>query len=358
MRTEGNCAAGGPASVAGIPLPTSPRATGRNILSDLERAHTPGWRIPTVDPEPEPVAEHRCKACRTFVHDVSARGWCSWCEEQAALAIAPGDTRANTIQPPVAQDDVDEQPVELPDYVLEFAILMRDTEAHDDPAIRAARKVVANAAVKLQQIHRTWLGRQRAATKAKAPKPSPKPRRAPRPPAQRTPKVDQAVIDACLRLYTGEQLSIPQIATRLGIATATVRRHLLNRGVQLRDDRATRSGRGNAKRVDDPDFVRQAAELYVAGASLDEVAKHLHTGQQQVRKALNAAGVQTRPAQPRQPVDGSAALRQRMADAGVTAKQIRAWAGTAGLDVSAVGILPARIVDAYLEQHPTPEVAS
>jgi DNA invertase Pin-like site-specific DNA recombinase len=330
--------------MTGLPIPIEPHPTGRTVQSDLERAHTPAWRIPTVDPGPPPAAEHRCKACREYVHDVSDRGWCTWCEEQAALAIAPITTRPQEATVPQPADPDDEQPVELPDYILEFAILMRDTEAHDDPTVRAARKVVANAAVKLQQAHRTWAGRQRATTK---PKPKPRPQR---PPAKRGPKVDPAVTRSCVNLYLDQRLSIPQIAERLHLAKATVRRHLLSADVQLRDDRTTRSG--GTPTTYSGELIADLVRRYVEQQqTTTEIAKALRISGNTVTRLLREQGVTVRPPIARQPNDHAAALRQRMTAAGITTAKVRAWCKATGIDVPNVGLLPARIVDAYLDAH-------
>lgn len=393
MQAFGSVATGS-ANDRGIPLPTAPpiRRPSLDLVDRIaaKKAHDAALRIP-IAPKPA-TAEHQCRTCKEWVHTVSRRGWCDWCEQQAAAAIAPSDEVPNRqeqaenipafipagddVDPydtdpdgpepdddsPIDPDDLDasdevperqapddDGPVELPDYILDFAILMRDTEGHDDPQIRAARKTTANAAMTL---HRVWTQLQRRQMQAAKPKPERK--RRPGNGRGRRP-IDPAVVDAIVRLYTGpEQLTINAIAERLHIGKRTVRLKLLARGVQLRDDRNRNSGRHDHRRANDPTFGPTAVAKYQAGATIEEVATDLHTGRRQVRDALIAAGVTIRPpvTRPGLTTHGPGVATKRRVDqlraVGATPADVRAWARGQGIEVGPRGVPAIDVVDAYL----------
>lgn len=133
--------------------------------------------------------------------------------------------------------------------------------------------------------------------------------------ARRRAEIDfkvQATANECVRLYVEDELTIPQVAERLRSSRRTVRRHLLDQGVQLRNDRIGRTG-GQNRRTDDAAFVAQAVKSYQGGLSVQAVAYALGTGPRQVRAALALAGVDVIPPRsrragingdpPRQPAD-------------------------------------------------------
>lgn len=336
----------------GIPLPTAPRQRPAVDLVDriaAKKAHEQALRIP-IAPKP-PTAEHQCKACGEWVHKVSRRGWCDWCEQQAAAAIAPAeeipdfipadtgpepvaDIPAKDVPPNVSQDG---GPVELPDYILDFAILMRDTEGHDDAQVRAARKATANAAMTLHRIFTGWQKRQQQAAKPKRPRGH-----------SRRP-IDPGVVDAMIRLYTGpEQLSAPQIAKRLGVGTATVQRYITASGVPRRDDR---HGGNNRIDVHNPALVTDVTHRYVdQQQTTTEIAAALHMSSSTISRVLKANGVTLRAQVARFGADHAQPLKERMTRAGVTSADVRSWARTNGIDIPDRGLPPASILNAYLEQ--------
>ena len=359
MQALGNVATGA-IGERGIPLPTAPPLRPSVDLVDrlaAKKARDAARGIPIVEQPAQRLPEHKCKACSQHVHEVSRRGWCDWCEQQAAAAIAPEPAEnipAFIPADPDAEEQADEpsEPVELPDYILDFAILMRDTEGHDDPQIRAARKATANAAMQLHRIFTGWQRRQQRTAekpKAKPKRRQPKPRGPRRPPTGRGPRATAPkVVDAMIRLYTGpEQLTCRQIAARLDVSIPTVQRYITASGVPKRDDRKGHTG-GQNRRTLDPAFVRQCADLYVAGRSIEEIADTIHTGRRQVTAALKDAGVTVRPQVAREPRDNAAWLRDRMAKAGITAADVRAWAKANGVTIPRTGTPPSTAVIAYL----------
>lgn len=121
------------------------------------------------------------------------------------------------------------------------------------------------------------------------PKPTkPKPQRTRRPRA--TPP---AALTTWTDLYA-QGYTIPHIAATTGASPVTVRRHLQRAGIPMRDDRAGHSG-GRNRRTWTPAQLAAAAQAYLDGARIADVARALRTGPRQARDALLAAGVPIRP---------------------------------------------------------------
>lgn len=188
---------------------------------------------------------------------------------------------------------------------------------------------------------------------------SPAPKPAPRPtpkPAARTarahPPLDAAGI---VREYVEDRLPIPEIAKRRGHSTATVRRVLKGTpGVEIRDDRKTNSG-GPAKEYD-PSLVEAVRALYTGDERLTQaqVAERLDIGPHVVQRIMARYDIPARPAaheRTAMTMSGTSPaelLAQRLADAGVTTQQVRAWAREHGLACPATGRVPQRLLGAYL----------
>lgn len=120
------------------------------------------------------------------------------------------------------------------------------------------------------------------------PKPKPQPQRTRRP---------RATPPAALVTWTGlyaQGYTIPCIAAATGASPVTVRRHLQRAGIPMRDDRAGHSG-GRNRRTWTPAQLEAAAQAYLDGARIADVARALRTGPRQARDALLAAGVPIRP---------------------------------------------------------------
>ena len=154
--------------------------------------------------------------------------------------------------------------------------------------------------------------------------PTPTPRARPRPARASTPlargtRSNEVVI---VTAYVNGD-SIPEIAAATGHSTSTVRRLLLASGVQLRDDRQTRSG-GTAK-VDDPAVVDAVRRLYVdEHLTQDEVAERLGLTRKVVERIMRANDVPARPSASADPAatrrapNTLAALREEITAAGLT----------------------------------------
>ncbi len=99
--------------------------------------------------------------------------------------------------------------------------------------------------------------------------------------------------------------SIPEIAAATAHSTSTVRRLLLASGVQLRDDRQTRSG--GTPKVDDPAVVDAVRRLYIdEHLNQDEVAERLSLTRKIVERIMRTNGI---PARPSASADPAAARR-------------------------------------------------
>lgn len=94
----------------------------------------------------------------------------------------------------------------------------------------------------------------------------------------------------------------------------------------------------------------RVVELYQAGALRTTIATELGLALSTVTWHLQTAGVQRR-------VDrhicgeGSKGVSARLADAGLTPAQVRAWAREHFADMPTRGTIPGRVLDAYLDAH-------
>jgi len=182
---------------------------------------------------------------------------------------------------------------------------------------------------------------------------SPRPRRR----SRRTPKQPRSSpydFAEVRRLYLDEQLSCPQVAKRLGVSTTAVQRALKRADIPMRDDRATNSG---SHKLDD-DQRAEICRRYQAGESTVQLAEAFGLNTKTVCTVLRRGGVQARSSseaqrlQPRDGVDQAAGLKQRIADLGVTSREVKAWALERGLITEIRrGICPTALVDAYESAH-------
>jgi len=175
------------------------------------------------------------------------------------------------------------------------------------------------------------------------------------PPARRTQRKTHSTVDVAeiARRYAQGQTP-PEIGAALGHTAGTVRRALDKAGVPRRDDRA---GRTVTPKQYDPDLVARVRQLYVAdGLTQDQVAEQLGTSTKVVQNIMARNQIPARPAANTAghgfAHDGAIALKQRMADAGVTSAQVRAWAHQTGHPVNDRGLVNSATVDAYLAAHP------
>lgn len=117
-----------------------------------------------LNAEPSPAQEttmpntdlRECTNCGDEVAYLSSRLWCDSCESGAddipAVVSAPvemPDDGADELEHDVIAQAA--STLVLPDYALQLAGLLADTEGHPDPLVRATRKIVTQAAVALLQ---------------------------------------------------------------------------------------------------------------------------------------------------------------------------------------------------------------
>jgi len=187
---------------------------------------------------------------------------------------------------------------------------------------------------------------------APIPKPVPRPRPAAKPAARTQAHVDAAAI---VREYVGDGLTVPEIAKRRGHSTSTVKRVLKGTpGVVIRDDRKTNSG-GQTKDYA-PEFVEAVRALYTGPEQLTQakVAERLDTTPKVVQTVMTRHGIPARPPAHERTAETMATttptelMTQRLADAGVTSKDVREWAAEHGLACPAFGFVPLRLLGAYL----------
>ena len=216
----------------------------------------------------------------------------------------------------------------------------------------AQRGVDRNVARNLARIAEAVAARARAAVQTDPP---PAPARTPRPAA-----VDNEARAWIRRYQNGE--SVNRIAASCHRGPATVRRVVTAaaaRGeVTIRDDRATYSGRSNATRLQDPDFITACVTRYLSPdkPSAKTIAHELGTGPRQVMNALNLRRVTIRPALAGQPADHATELRRIMADLDITAHAVREWCAATGRSFSPVGNPNGLTVLAYVAATRSPSL--
>lgn len=222
--------------------------------------------------------------------------------------------------------------------------LLNATAPSTDPAVVSARALAVAALEHLRLV---------ATPKTPEPATKPRSRRATRLPAAaadpdriaRARANTAAIVDA----YSGG-MTIDETAEHTGYNRGTVRRHLVAAGVQLRDDRHTRSGGAN-KRVDDPAEVEQVRAAYLdEGLSIFHVAERLQTTPKIVRGIMHRNGIEAREGQCGAG-DTLQAIRDRIIALGATPASIRAWAWDNGVEVSTRGAVPNTVIDAYEAAH-------
>lgn len=89
-----------------------------------------------------------CTECEDDVHALSSRGWCDFCEAEAERDSTPVivPEPVATLQPAVGET------VMLPEYAVEIAELLAETEGSKDATVRAVRKMVVQGAVALRAL--------------------------------------------------------------------------------------------------------------------------------------------------------------------------------------------------------------
>lgn len=163
-------------------------------------------------------------------------------------------------------------------------------------------------------------------------------------------KVDSGPL---VELYQ-QGMSMPEIAALTGHSKATVRRRIVESGIERRDDRTTRSGGQNRIEAYAAGLVDQVRSLYEQGLTQAQVGDRLGVSTKVVQGVMQRHGMAARPAAhvagSQVGVDRAAPLKARMVAAGITAAQVRAWARRVGRPCPPQGIPPAPLVEAYLDR--------
>jgi predicted ArsR family transcriptional regulator len=98
-----------------------------------------------------------------------------------------------------------------------------------------------------------------------------------------------------------------------------------------------------------PATVNAIRVRYKAGATVPTIAQELGVSADTVKRHLRNAGIPLRDDRTRG--TGPTQTADRIAQAGTNTRTIRAWARNHGFTVATGGQLPANIIDAYLEHH-------
>lgn len=331
--------AGGSAIVGGdwpnpLPITTYSEPTRRPTGLD--------WSKHTA-PDPEPVAgvddgtagpEHMpATRAEAYTENTEAH-------EEARERVERVESRQDSNHPP--RDYKDREPTEPELKVREQNAVLRllgATADATDPAVVSARQLVVEALQHLRLVA-TSTPPQAPPARPREPKTKPKPKRTGRPRAN-----TQEIVDAYLAGNT-----IVETGVLTGHDKGTVRRHLIDAGVQLRDDRSTNSG-GNNRYQATPEQIEDVRRLYIdERLSQARVAEKLGIPQRRVSRIMERNGIPAREGQSGGG-DTLGQIRTRLHDLGVKSTDVRAWARQQGLDVSTRGVIPLWVLDRYEQHH-------
>jgi len=280
-----------------------------------------------VDAAPEPVSEMPATRAQAYADNTAAH-------EEARQ-------RVETIEARPADIPTNDIPADVTHPVVR---LLEATADATDPATRSARELVVAA---LQHLRTVATSRPQPTPPTRPREPKTKPAK-PRTPAKSKgrPRADTNMI---VQAYESGR-TIAQTAADLGYTKATVRTHLLDAGVQLRDDRKTNSG-GNNRRDYTPTEIEDVRRLYVdEHLSQTRVAQRLGIGVKVVQCIMARHGIEAREGQSGGG-DTLGEIRTRLAALGVKSTVVRAWALEQGLKVSPRGVIPLQVLDQYEQQH-------
>jgi predicted ArsR family transcriptional regulator len=98
-----------------------------------------------------------------------------------------------------------------------------------------------------------------------------------------------------------------------------------------------------------PQTVHAIRARYQAGATVPTIAAELGVSADTIKRHLRNAGITLRDDRTRG--TGPTQTADRIAQAGTNTRTIRAWARNHGFTVATGGQLPTHIIDAYLEHH-------
>lgn len=163
-----------------------------------------------------------------------------------------------------------------------------------------------------------------------------------KPPARRNgPERLQLPADTVNRYLAGATTG--QLAADLGVSIPTVRRWLLEHGVQLRAARINYT----------PELIEAVRTRYIDHhMTQGEIANDLDVSTKVVQTAMNLAGIDRREAKARVAADNARGLKNRLTDLGVTSHQVKTWALEQSLiDHITTGLPKTTLVDAYTAAH-------
>ena len=321
-------------------------------------------------------------------------------ERNARERAAARDTAraAQSHHQPVTRPTADQN---LDAQIDHAANLLRATQAHRNPVIRASRAAVIAALEALHLVHELTPA-QPAAAAPPVPKPVAPPTRPVLAPSPRVPRAYGPEINerAVVTEYNAGDTA-PAIAQRHDTTPARVRRILERNNVELRDDRTGHSGGSNRleptpelladlrrQYVDEqqtiadlaeqhnihrrvitrfltdagvtirppahlrgtdltPDQVKAIVDGYRDGTPIHELARRHRVRATTARLLLIQAGIEVRATK-----GASAHIAERLEDLGVTAKDVKKWAYDNGLiERVGPGLVATTLVEQYAQAH-------
>lgn len=182
---------------------------------------------------------------------------------------------------------------------------------------------------------------------------------------RRKQKVDYTpeLIEAVRARYVDLRMTQEAVAADLAVTTKVVQTAMAKGGIEPRESAAARSARGIGHSIkipaeDHPEIIRR----YQAGESAPAIAKTYDATATSIYPILTKHGITDRhcnrtlagPA-----VDNASPIKKRLAELGVTSREVKTWAVRTGLLANvARGIPPRAVVDAYAAAHTTTEGAA
>lgn len=149
--------------------------------------------------------------------------------------------------------------------------------------------------------------------------------------------------------------TVEEVAARFGVSTATANRRLKAHGVQLRDRSSARRVKATPPSKAHPqETVDAVLAAYRAGTRIAHISAAHGIPTNTIYRWLDKAGITDRSG-PTLNGDGTGKLRDLMASHGIASRDVRAWALETGRPVTARGIPPQTLVEAYIDEHATTE---
>jgi transcriptional regulator with XRE-family HTH domain len=164
------------------------------------------------------------------------------------------------------------------------------------------------------------------------------------------------LIDQVRRLYVDEHLTQQQVADRLGLTLKVIQTAMERGQIEARESASALSQRGIGHVSKIPrDQHQSIVDRYRAGEPAPAIARDFDVTPSSIYPILDAHGITERHGHRSTPGhDGAAGLKARIRSLAVPVSDIKAWAVRQGLlEMVGPGLPPARVVDAYVEAHPS-----